>query len=216
MTKETKLLDVRYWELVLPTPEEIEQAERVRDMQVVLPVSSLNSDYKKMFNNKFLSDVSFIVSGKELYAHKAILASRCDYFASLYSSGMKDAMMKQLVIDNYSYTAFQQLLKFIYTDECQISSPDVAAELMSAAEFYRLERLKALMELMLSKALDIETACPILEIAQRFGAAQLKRIAFEYILTNYERVSKTSGFMDMQKECITEILHVAIQKMKAP
>eukprot|EP01123_Difflugia_compressa_P009089 TRINITY_DN2911_c0_g1_i1.p1 TRINITY_DN2911_c0_g1~~TRINITY_DN2911_c0_g1_i1.p1 ORF type:complete len:417 (-),score=58.42 TRINITY_DN2911_c0_g1_i1:250-1500(-) len=218
MTKETKLLDVRYGELVLPTPDEIAEAERLRAMQVVLPEPSINRDYYKMFNNPFLSDVTFYVEGKPLYGHKAILASRSDYFASLYSSGMKDASSGEVVINNYSYGAFKEFLHFVYTDDCQVG-PQLAAELMGIAEFYRLNRLKALTELTLSRALDVENACTILEIAHCFGARQLKLLAFEFILNNYENVSKTNGFSEMNKDCITEILHVAVQKMqkvKAP
>jgi len=218
MTKETKLLDVRYGELILPTDSEIAEAERLRAMQVVLPESSINRDYCKMFNNSFLSDVTFVVESKPLYGHKAILASRSEYFSSLYSSGMKEAAANEIVVSNYSYNAFHEFLRFIYTDECQVG-PQLAAELMSAAEFYRLSRLKALMEFTLSRAIDVENACPILEIAHSYGARQLKQLAFEFILSNYDNVSKTNGFSDMNKDCITEILHVAVQKMqkiKAP
>eukprot|EP01125_Pyxidicula_operculata_P018073 TRINITY_DN63_c0_g1_i12.p1 TRINITY_DN63_c0_g1~~TRINITY_DN63_c0_g1_i12.p1 ORF type:complete len:367 (+),score=40.25 TRINITY_DN63_c0_g1_i12:56-1156(+) len=162
ITKETRLLDVRYGELILPTTEEIAEAERLRSLQVVLPDSSISKDYKKMFNNKFLSDVSFLVEGQNLYAHKVVLASRCEYFASLYHVGMKDSLSNEIIINDYSHTAFRELLRFIYTDECQISGPQIAAELMSAAEFYGLNRLKALMEHILSKSLNIDTACAIL------------------------------------------------------
>jgi len=156
------------------------------------------------------------VEGRQLHAHKAILASRCEYFALLYSSGMKDACSNEVNITGYSFKAFHEFLRFIYTDGCDISNPHIAAELMSASEFYRLDRLKALMELILSRAIDVESACAILEIAHRFGAIQLKRFAFEFILSNYDSVCKTNGFTEMHKDCITEILHVAVQRIKAP
>uniref|UniRef100_A0A6B2L5S9 protein-L-isoaspartate(D-aspartate) O-methyltransferase n=1 Tax=Arcella intermedia TaxID=1963864 RepID=A0A6B2L5S9_9EUKA len=213
MTKETKLLDVRYGELILPTPAEIAEAERVRAMQVVLPESSINSDYCKMFNNPFLSDVRFIVEGKPLYGHKAILASRSEYYASLYNSGMREATANEMLITNYSYDAFFEILKFIYTDQCHVH-PHVAAELMSASEFYRLARLKAITEYTLSRSIDIENACTILEIAHSFSAHQLKLLVHEFIFQNYDLVTKTNGFSDMNKDCITEILHVAVQKMQ--
>jgi len=59
LTKETKLIDVRYGELVTPTDEEIEEAERIQSMQVVLPEPTIISDYVKMHNSSFLSDVIF-------------------------------------------------------------------------------------------------------------------------------------------------------------
>jgi len=216
LTKETKLLDVRYGELVLPSPEEILEAERKKSMQVILPESSVCKDYIKMFNNKLLSDVCFTVEGNTLYAHKAILAARSEYFANLYSSGMRDSNTSQSQVTGYSFIAFHEFLKFIYTDSCEVPNSNVAAELMNAAEYYRLERLKALMEHLLARALDVESSCVILEIAHRFGATQLKKLAFEFILSNYDSVSKTSGFSEMHKDCITEILHVAVQRIKTP
>jgi len=216
LTKESKLLDVRYGELVLPTPEEILDAEKKRSMQVVLPESSVNKDYVKMFNNTFLSDIVFHVEGKQVYAHKAILAARCEYFANLYRSGMKDALASETHVNTYSHGAFHEFLKFIYTDSCEVPNSQIASELMAAAEFYRMDRLKALMEHLLARALDVDSSCVILEIAHRYSAAQLKKLAFEFILSNYDSVSKTQGFSEMHKDCITEILHVAVQKIKSP
>jgi len=210
-TKETKLLEVRYGDLLLPSPEEITEAERLRSMQVVLPVSSMKADYIKMFNNKLLSDIVFMVEGKPIYGHKSILASRSEYFSSLYQ-GVQGSENEVLVSD-YSHVAFQEFLRFIYTDECKVDGIQIATELMSASEAYGMMRLKALMELLLSKFIDVESSCPILETAHRYGAIQLKRIAFEFILSNYDIVSKTAGFLNMHKDCITEILSVAVRRI---
>jgi hypothetical protein len=129
---------------------------------------------------------------------------------------MKDALANEAHVTSYSYIAFHEFMKFIYTDSCEVPNSQVASELMAAAEFYRMDRLKALMEHLLSRALDVDSSCVILEIAHRFGANQLKKLAFEFILTNYDSVSRTTAFSEMHKDCITEILHVAVQKIKAP
>jgi len=214
VTREIKLLDVRYGELITPTPGEIAESDRLRALQIVPPESSLNSDYIKMFDNPFLSDVNFIVEGKTLYGHKVILASRSEYFASLYSSGMADAKAKEIIITSYSYAAFRELLRFIYTDDCQLN-PQLAPELLCAAEFYRLHRLKALMEHLLSRSIDLDNACLILEISHYYGAKQLKMVTLEFILSNYETISKMSSFNEMHKDCLSEILQVVVQKMKS-
>lgn len=80
----------------------------------------------------------------------------------------------------------------------------------------RVERLKSLAEFALSQCIDVDTACVILEIAHRFNASQLKKLAFEFILSNYERVRTTTSFLDMNKDCVTEILTVAVHKIKTP
>jgi len=210
-TKETKLLDVRYGDLVIPPKEEIEEAERQR---VIIPSDvSLSNDYVKMYDNKFLSDVSFSVDGKTLYAHRIILASRCEYFASLYNSGMKDSLQPVVTINDYSYEAFSEFLRFIYTGNCNIKTSDIAHELMQAGDFYKMDRLKAISEIFLCKTLSIDNACQFLEIATLYRAEQLKRIAFEFITKNFANVSSSKGFSEMGTECIREIMTVALKKL---
>jgi hypothetical protein len=68
----------------------------------------------------------------------------------------------------------------------------------------------------LSHFLDVDNACVILEIAHRFNAMQLKRLTFEFILSNYDRVRTTNSFIDLHKDCVTEILSVAVQRIRAP
>lgn len=54
------LLEVRYGELELPSQQELAAAAKQRSMQVHVPHSHVSHDYLKMFNNPFLSDVTFI------------------------------------------------------------------------------------------------------------------------------------------------------------
>jgi len=46
----------------------------------IMPASSLLHDLEMSFNNPELSDVTFIVEGKKIYANKFILALRCEKF----------------------------------------------------------------------------------------------------------------------------------------
>jgi hypothetical protein len=41
ITTETKLLDVRYGDLVLPTPDQLLESERVHSMQVILLILNI-------------------------------------------------------------------------------------------------------------------------------------------------------------------------------
>jgi len=214
ITRETKLLDVRYGELVYPSTEEVEAAEKAMCLQVSLPESHFNNDFAWLFNNNFLSDMCFIVNTNRIFAHKAILASRCPYFACLYRSGLKEANVSELTITDFTFNAFFEFIRFLYTDQCHISEPQLAGELMCISEFYRVERLKSVSEAMLSRFIDIDNACIILEIAHRFNAVQLKRLSFEFILSNYDRIRTTNSFIDLHKDCVTEILTAAVQRLK--
>jgi len=215
MTRETKLLDVRYGDLVYPSDEELDAAENALKLQVSLPETTFTEDFSGLFNNSFLSDVSFLVHGNRIFAHKVVLVSRCPYYACLYHSGLQEANASEITVTDYSFNAFFEFMRFLYTDHANVTKPQLAGELMCIAEFYRVERLKSLAEVVLSHFLDIDNACIILEIAHRFNAVQLKRLTFEFILSNYDRVRTTNSFIDMHKDCVTEILTVAVQRIQA-
>lgn len=53
-------MDVRYGELEVPTPEETEIHLAQRELLIRRPKNEAAQDLAKMFNNSFLSDVTFL------------------------------------------------------------------------------------------------------------------------------------------------------------
>lgn len=65
--------------------------------------------------------MAFILEGnKEIPAHKIMLA-RCPFFAAMFSSEMKEKSMDKIRIENISHQIFLMVLKYLYTDECDIT-----------------------------------------------------------------------------------------------
>jgi len=60
------------------------------------------------------------VEGKEVPAHKVFL-SRCQYFQAMFSNEMLEKRQDKVKIENISYPIFMLILKYIYTDDCDIS-----------------------------------------------------------------------------------------------
>ena len=115
--------------------------------------------------------------GMRVYASRAILCTRCEYFAALLMGagkgtspplhhtshpphshhqqiGMKEGQDGVLGINDIDKESFEALLRFIYSDQMEEeTSPDTAIALLSVANMYRLERLASL-SLSLSLSLD--------------------------------------------------------------
>ena len=56
-------------------------------------MDTLCEDFAKLVNDPVFSDVCFEVEGKKVYAHKAILVARSDYFKAMFTSNMEEASM---------------------------------------------------------------------------------------------------------------------------
>ena len=66
---------------------------RFRLKPIGVPAPSLMNDLQRLVNNSDLADVRFYVEGRVVYAHKAILAIRSEYFRVMLCGGMRESMM---------------------------------------------------------------------------------------------------------------------------
>ena len=53
--------------------------------------NTLTDDLAKLVNNDDFSDITFLVEGRKIHAHKAILVVRSDYFNAMFSNGMQES-----------------------------------------------------------------------------------------------------------------------------
>lgn len=63
----------------------------------------------------------------QVHAHKAILASRSEYFRSMFSSGMSESRQKEIELKDVRCSVFQALIEYIYTD-CVDLTAETAVE----------------------------------------------------------------------------------------
>lgn len=83
--KRYNLRELRYWWII------IIDLIYILTIVAVTQMSSLSKDMGKLVNSDLFSDVCFIIEKQEVYAHKAILVARSDYFKAMFSHNMKEA-----------------------------------------------------------------------------------------------------------------------------
>jgi len=184
------------------------QFKLATEVNVDIPSSSLVSDLRGLLNEQKLSDVTFIVEGKPVHAHK-LLCVRCSYFRAMFEGQMREAQQKTVTINNVSHRVFLALLEYLYTDEIEISL-DIAMDLFVAADQFGVERLKRLCEKKILVSINIESVATILQAANVHVADGLRQSCMDFILRNFDAVSKTPAFEEMGRcnvELIFEILN---------
>jgi len=95
-----------------------------------VPPSTLHSDLKSYVGSSLLSDITFIVEGIPIPAHK-ILCLRCPFFRAMLTGEMMESRAGEIAIREISYSVFLMLLEFIYCDTLEIP-------LNSAMDLYRV------------------------------------------------------------------------------
>eukprot|EP01050_Picozoa_sp_SAG11_P004729 SAG11_NODE_309_length_10941_cov_5.580520_3_plen_203_part_00 len=83
----------------------------------ILPMGpSLPSDMMQLYSERELhSDLTIIVQGERLHAHRAILLARSSYFrAMLATSGMAESSSDEVTLHETDPQAFKQYLRFVY------------------------------------------------------------------------------------------------------
>ena len=173
----------------------------------LVPPSTLISDLKELVNSELLSDVTFLVEGRPIYAHR-VLCLRCPYFKALLTGEMMESQMSEISIEDVSHASFLALMEYLYTDDVEIHFEN-AMELFQAADQFGIERLKCLCETEMLCSITYENAASVLHAADTYSAVHLREKAFSFVLENFDKVSKTEAFEEMGRtnmELVFEVL----------
>ena len=172
----------------------------VYDLSFEVPPSTLVAEFKAMVDDETLSDVTFLVEGNPVYAHKLMLM-RCSYFRALFLGSMKESTMETIRIEQVSHPIFLQVLEYLYTDQLRIPL-ESAMDLFEAADLFCIPRLKTMCEKRMLQSINVENAASIFYAADMHSAMALRQKAKKYILSHFEAVSKTLCFEDMGRRNI--------------
>lgn len=190
---------------VLVEPLSDQDTTGVFGTHTVTVSNSYMRQMRDLINQQEYADVLFRVDGDVVYAHRSILASRCDHFATMFASGFRESVEKEILIPNVSRMVFLRLMEYIYTDSVVID-PDFAVELYILADMYGLHRLKSLCVTVAKRNLTIQNATMILQQASDENCQQLKSIAMDFVIENFERISKSDCIRALSHEVLLEIL----------
>lgn len=104
------------------------------------------------------------------------------------------------------------VLNYIYSGNVNILNADHAAELLEVCNYLKMDRLRALCEVVLRDNIDIENAAYVLQVADQYTAKQLKNYAMYFIIEHYDKVEKTKCFDELPKNLMKEVLAAACSK----
>lgn len=179
--------------------------------------TSQSRDFEQLLDDETFSDVKFVFEhNKELRAHKNILSARSRVFAAMFKHGMKESNENLVCIFDVDYDVMREVLRYIYAEKVNGIKP-IAAELLIAADKYKLEGLKAMCENSLLVNLTLENVGKMLNLADRYRADALKKVALNYIADRAKNLANSNKFQaemtSFSSSLSKEIIEVFMSKL---
>ncbi|KAJ3300009.1 Radial spoke head 14 [Borealophlyctis nickersoniae] len=136
-------------------------------------------------------------------AHRAILASRSDYFSTMFSSGLREGQSQDSIVDipDFSASAVRAMLEYLYTGRLATSPADrpSRAELIRLADRYQLSGLHNYIgAMMMEKDLSLDSAVDLLELADIYSSAsgELKAACLGFVKENISKLKIREPFRE--------------------
>ncbi|RWS24701.1 speckle-type POZ protein-like protein [Leptotrombidium deliense] len=164
-----------------------------------------------LFMDETFSDITFRVQNKEFKAHQIIVSNRAPILLQKFR---KSVYAKNSIdIDLFDADAFQELLRYIYTDEVKFTDDthgeETAKQLLSIADTLQLPRLKKMCELSLITELFEDNALEYFLLAEKNGAQTLKALCIDVIVFKFsviENTEKWIHFRNTNKDLVDVII----------
>jgi len=170
--------------------------------------ATLPENLLSMLDSGHGADVTILVGGAKIPAHRAILSARSDYFRRMFDTEMQEAASGVVDVKDVDADIFRRLLRFIYGGVLSQPSKETAAPLLAAAQKYGLEPLKESCAHAIADEVTVENACEILLLADAHACPNLKKKCVETIKKNLKESKKQDAWKEVKKDAalLSEIL----------
>ncbi|GAB9474309.1 hypothetical protein Gpo141_00011440 [Globisporangium polare] len=101
---------------------------------------TLQQSLKYFMNSEEFSDISFLVEGRVVYAHKVILSLLSERFRGMFTAGFRESSQKEIALPDIRYVVFLKMIEYLYTGH---AVEGVTHRSTSPASYSRRERLKS-------------------------------------------------------------------------
>ncbi|KAG8627798.1 hypothetical protein KVT40_003671 [Elsinoe batatas] len=87
---------------------------------------SESEDLPKYFKNKSLSDITLVLQGRQIPAHRIVLASESFFFDKLFNGNFSDSSSPVLNLEHDDPDTLEQMVRFMYIHNDRSLDPDFA------------------------------------------------------------------------------------------
>ncbi|RWS13069.1 speckle-type POZ protein B-like protein [Dinothrombium tinctorium] len=166
-------------------------------------------DLSSLWKRKTLTDVDINVNGVIISAHKAILSSASEEFATMFESNPEQICFE---IQDFNETVVRKAIEFIYCSKLD-DFQELCCDLLLFAHKFKIKGLHSFIENELLQSLTINNAIDYISIADKTEANSLKTTCIQLICKNSKTIAAQEKFQLLESNVAKE-LFTALIKIK--
>ena len=159
-----------------------------------------------MFDNELMSDVSFTCgeSSRIFHAHKYVLATSSAVFYAMFYGDMahKESIISLTDAEDES---FEEFLRFLYTDDCEIT-PENVIRVMYLAKKYFILTLAEKCSQVLQASIKPENVFLVLKQAVQFEERELESKCWDFVSRRTLECTDSKAFCDIDSQILNAFL----------
>ncbi|CAK1582357.1 unnamed protein product [Parnassius mnemosyne] len=170
-------------------------------------ISHLSEHIGSLCLSSEYSDVTLIVEGQRIPAHKVILAASSDYFRALLYGGMREANQAEVELQA-PLQAFKALLRYVYSGHMGLSllREDTVLDMLGLAHQFNFQELEAAISDYLRQILALRNVCAVLDAARLYGLNALMDYCYNFLDRNATEVLQHDSFLQLSVEALQGLL----------
>jgi hypothetical protein len=158
-----------------------------------------------------LSDITFLIDGNEVFAHKFLLAAESPVFKKMLFGDFKEKNDKEIELKETPLDAFKLFLKYLYCqgfDLAQDISNDhlLAIKMIELSHRFQINRLTLVIEKILIKMISNENLTMICEVCILYDLNQLLNAMKQFVVKNAQQLFDDKYFITDSIETMATIL----------
>lgn len=163
-----------------------------------------------------LCDITLKVNGKEIRAHRIVLAACSPYFRAMLTTGFLESNLGTITLQDCEENAVEELVKFLYT--CKLNLNELNVEhVLAAAALFQLQLVVQNCADFLGTLIRIANCLGIQSLAMQYSLSNLESKVTSFINWNFMAVSRESEFVLIPAQQLSKIvrndrLHVKMEE----
>lgn len=202
-----------YCELTVVYKNSLNNIDESIQQQPFYCLNKLSSAFERQFQKQEFSDVKIVACcGRELPAHKFVLAALSPVFSAMFTNDMIEKNDNSVVVKDLDYDSLREMLRFMYTGNVE-NLAKLSGGILAAQEKYQIDGLKELCEEYFFQNINVENAVEIIALSIRFNIVKTKSLAEKFIRCHAKDVSQSAAFKAIdESDLLAAIVYILVSE----